>query len=63
MANPVPVRVEVVEPEPTMSDEERREKLFHALERLAAVATNFPEDAVAWQREQREDRVFPGREE
>ena len=45
------------------TEEERKAKLFDALERLAHTSkTPWPEDPVAWQREIRRDRPLPGRE-
>lgn len=45
------------------TEEERKEKLFAALEKLAHEGkTPWPEDPAAWQREIRQDRPLPGRE-
>ena len=45
------------------TEEERKAKLFAALENLAHTSkTQWPEDPVAWQREIRQDRPLPGRE-
>ncbi len=57
------VQVTVVEPN-QMSDAERRRRMLEALEALAALPErSFPADAVAWQRDIRNDRPLPGREE
>lgn len=58
------VQITLLQPE---SDEERRargQRAAAALERLAAAgAFDGIEDPVAWQRETRQDRVLPGRED
>ncbi len=47
-----------------LTEEERKEKLFDALEALAQSSTTpWPEDPAAWQREIRKDRPLPGRED
>ena len=45
------------------SDVERRRRAVDALRRLAESGWDAPEDSVAWQREIREDRPLPGREQ
>lgn len=45
-------------------DPEKSKRIYEALTRLeAATPKTFPEDASAWQRETRKDRVLYGRED
>ena len=58
------VKVQVtVQKQSELTEEERKAKLFAALEALAQNSkTLWPEDPTAWQREIRQDRPLPGRE-
>ncbi|MEL6136786.1 MAG: hypothetical protein AAFR58_18510 [Cyanobacteria bacterium J06627_28] len=49
---------------PAVSDQARRDRLTAALEQVVA-SNPFAEitDPVAWQREQRQDRTLPGRDD
>ncbi len=69
-APPVPpdgsvrVQVTVIPARVEMTDEERGRRMFEAMERLAARPdSSFPKDVMAWQREVRQDRPLPGRED
>jgi len=59
-----PVLVTVLPPTEALTNEEMRRRRVEALERLAAMGgiKSIP-DPSAWQREIREDRPLPGREE
>lgn len=61
---PLSVVVTLTEEEEPLTDEERRYRGVEALERIAARGgiPSIP-DAAEWQREIREDRPLPGREE
>jgi len=51
-------------PEPKMSPAERRQKIVEIMGRLAERGGVMPGvDLVEWQREQRQDRPLPGRED
>lgn len=46
-----------------LSDKERAEELFQLMEEMAEQNLfNKIKDPVAWQREQRKDRILPGRD-
>ena len=48
----------------SLSSKQRGQQMAAVLEELAQMPDPYPiEDPVAWQREQRRDRVLPGREE
>jgi len=54
----------VEDPEPEMSDLERRQRLVEIVSSLADRGGVMPGvDLVEWQREQRQDRPLPGRED
>ncbi|MEG4800667.1 hypothetical protein QUB63_14560 [Microcoleus sp. ARI1-B5] len=61
---PLKVYVTLLEENSSISADLRRQKIVEILEKLAASQT-FAEvtDPVAWQREMRQDRPLPGRDE
>lgn len=61
---PLKVYVTLLEEKSSISADIRRKKIVEILEKLAASQT-FAEvtDPVAWQREMRQDRPLPGRDE
>ena len=62
--SPLRVHVTIVEPEPVTERHARGSAMAAILEKLAARgAFAAIQDPVEWQRELRQDRVLPGREE
>jgi hypothetical protein len=61
--DPLRVQITVLDEPTPRTDEERRQRLAEALERLTETSLSKIPDPVEWQRQQRKDRPLPGRED